>query len=83
MTPETLDYLELIWSEPGEVHEVRILDLPRQGTASGYFDSPEAMADAVAPWDGKGNIYVIPNPLPAALMARRQGGSIIERPKTM
>ena len=63
-------FLELLWS-PGEVREVRI---PRHNdhghTASGYFDSVEPLIEAVAPWDGRANVYVSLNPVQPSLLSR-------------
>ncbi len=39
-------------------------------TASGYFSSPGAAAEAVAVWDGQANVYVTLNPVDPALRAR-------------
>jgi hypothetical protein len=55
---------------PGAVHEVRI-PKTRQGTISGYFNCPEALADAVLGLDGKvEGIYITLNPCKLALLAR-------------
>ena len=63
-------FVELLW-KPGEVREVRIPKHNKYGhTASGYFDSPEALAMAAAKWDGKANLYLTLNPVNPALMAR-------------
>ncbi len=70
-------FAELLW-RPGDVREVRILDLPRKATASGYFDDPARLAAAVAPYDGKGNMFLTYNPVDPALMAREQGDRIAE-----
>jgi hypothetical protein len=56
---------------PGDVHEVRIPKAGRRGTISGYFDNPEALADAVGPLDGTvPAIYITLNPCKSALLAR-------------
>ncbi len=47
-------------------------------TASGYFDSPEALAEATARWDGRANIYLTLNPVDPALLARASN-RIVER----
>jgi hypothetical protein len=67
-TPTDLDrFLEVIW-RPGDVREARILT-PR-GTDSGYFDDPRRLAAAVAPYDGRHNVYLTLNPVAPALLAR-------------
>jgi P4 family phage/plasmid primase-like protien len=67
---DVLRFLNALW-RPGEVREVRIPRHNRYGnTASGYFDDPGRMAEAVADWDGKANIYVTINPANGALLAR-------------
>jgi hypothetical protein len=53
----------------GGVVEVRILNTPK-GTVSGYFDDLEALAQAVAEWDGRASIYVTANPVLPDLLAR-------------
>ena len=56
---------------PGAVHELRIPKAGRHGTISGYFDSIEALADAVLPLDGTvPAIYVTLSPCNPALLAR-------------
>jgi hypothetical protein len=56
---------------PGEVHEVRIPKAGRRGTISGYFDSFDALVDAVLPLDGTvPGIYITLNPCTRALLAR-------------
>ena len=63
-------FLDLIW-HPGDVHEIRIPKYNKYGhTATGYFDSPTALASAAAPWDGESNLYITLNPVNPALMAR-------------
>jgi Protein of unknown function (DUF3987) len=53
----------------GGVIEVRILGT-RKGTVSGYFNDLDALARAVAPWDGKASVYVTLNPVKPDLLAR-------------
>jgi len=56
--------------EAGETMEVRILNT-HQGTVSGYFNDPAKLAECVAEWDQKASgIYVTPNPVNPALLAR-------------
>jgi hypothetical protein len=56
---------------PGDVHEVRIPKAGHRGTISGYFNSPEALAEAVLPLDGTvPGIYITLNPCNPALLAR-------------
>ena len=64
------NFVELLWA-PGDVREVRIPKHNKYGhTASGYFDTPDAMAKAAAKWDGKANIYLTLNPVNRSLLAR-------------
>ena len=70
VTVDILRFVELLW-RPGDVREVRIPKYNKYGhTASGYFDSPESLAESAAKWDGKANLYFTPNPVNPALMAR-------------
>jgi hypothetical protein len=58
---------------PGSVAELRILNTPREGTASGYFnhDHISSMADAAAKWSGQvAGVYATVNPCNPALLAR-------------
>ncbi len=67
---EVTHFLEILW-QPGDVREVRVPRHNQWGhTASGYFDSPEALAEAALKYDGKANIYVTLNPVDPALLAR-------------
>src|SRR5215472_1134439 len=54
---------------PGQILEARILKSKRQIIA-GYFDSPEKLAEAVQPWNGKAPIYCTLNPVHPGLLAR-------------
>src|SRR5262245_17602011 len=57
--------------EPGTVHELRILGVPRAGTVSGYFDDFDMLADAAARHDGKAEgVYITLNPCRPELLAR-------------
>ena len=60
---------------PGEVYELRALKVPRHRTVSGYFDSPEQLANAALEADRMGApaIYVTMNPVNPALRARANG----------
>ncbi len=70
VTVDILRFVELLW-RPGDVREVRIPEYNKYGhTASGYFDSPESLAESAAKWDGKANLYFTLNPVNPALMAR-------------
>ena len=70
VTVDILRFVELLW-RPGDVREVRIPKYNKYGhTASGYFDSPESLAESAAKWDGKANLYFTLNPVNPALMAR-------------
>lgn len=66
-----------VLTEPGQVVELRILNAPRVGTVSGYFDDPEKLADAAARWSGKAPaVYVTPNPVnPRCSRGRTTGWS--------
>ena len=59
----------------GGITELRALDAVlqgdrRSGTASGYFDSPEKLADAVARIVSAKGVYVIPNAVNPDLLSR-------------
>ena len=70
VTVDILRFVELLW-RPGDDREVRIPKYNKYGhTASGYFDSPESLAESAAKWDGKANLYFTLNPVNPALMAR-------------
>lgn len=70
VTNSMLRFLDLLWL-PGDVREVRIPKHNKFGhTASGYFNSPEALASAAARWDGRANLYITLNPVNPALLAR-------------
>ena len=70
VTVDILRFVELLW-RPGDVREARIPKYSKYGhTASGYFDSPESLAESAAKWDGKANLYFTLNPVNPALMAR-------------
>lgn len=60
-------FLNLIWL-PGEVRELRSPQYSKFQTASGFFDSPSAMAKAAAAWDGRANLYVTLNPVKDELL---------------
>ena len=62
-----------IMAEPGQVIEVRILNIDgrRQRVDSGYFDDFTLLAQAVATYDGRAEgIYMTLNPVNPALLAR-------------
>jgi putative DNA primase/helicase len=63
-----LDGVRLL-ARHGGIVEARILKTPK-GTVSSYFDSPEAVAQAVVPWDGRASVYVTLNPVAPSLLAR-------------
>jgi hypothetical protein len=57
--------------EPGTVTEIRILNTPRDGTVSGYFDNGAAFTKAASGWSGKAPaVYTTLNPCTPALLAR-------------
>lgn len=64
----------------GAVIEIRILDLPRNAKASGYFNDWNKLEQEVKKFDGKGNIYHTINPVNTALLSRA-ANRIIERPR--
>src|SRR5262245_45686021 len=56
---------------PGTVAELRILNTPRHGTVSGYFNTSQPFVDAAAAWSGKAPaVYATLNPCNPALLAR-------------
>ncbi len=60
-----------LFFQPGEVFELRIPKAGRMGTVSGYFNDPEAFAEAAAHYNGKApGIYFSLNPVNPALQAR-------------
>jgi hypothetical protein len=66
-TTDLARFAALLW-RAGDVREVRI---PGPGrTDAGYFDSPDALVAAVAPLDGRRNVYVTVNPVDPALLGR-------------
>lgn len=72
MNPDILAGARLLM-EPGHVHELRVPKAGRRGTISGYFDSPEAMAEAAERLDADESIkgiYATLNPVNPALKAR-------------
>jgi hypothetical protein len=65
-----LRFAELLWQQ-GDVREVRVPNHNKfRSTASGYFDSPEALARGASAWDGRANVYLTLNPVNPALLAR-------------
>jgi len=66
---EILQFATALWQE-GDVREVRVLPRRKGAISSGYFDSPEKLADATAAYDGKGNAYITLNPVDPSLLAR-------------
>jgi hypothetical protein len=59
-----------VFCEPGEVHEMRILNTS-QATASGYFNDMDKLAEAAAQWDGRGDgVYLTINPTKPELLSR-------------
>ncbi len=70
VTADIERFLNIIWLA-GEVRELRSPKYNKYGhTLSGYFDNPAALAKAAIAWDGKANLYVTPNPVNPALLAR-------------
>ncbi len=56
---------------PSMVTELRILNTPRNGTASGYFNDAQAFVQAAQQWSGKAPaVYATLNPCNPALLAR-------------
>src|SRR5262245_7997185 len=67
----TIEPTASIFFKPGAVVERRILTTPRNGTVSGYFDSPQPFVDAARSWSGKAPaVYATLNPCNPALLAR-------------
>lgn len=57
--------------EPGDIIELRILNVPGIGIASGYFSDLDKLAGDAARWDGKApGIYVTLNPVKPELLDR-------------
>jgi ABC-type oligopeptide transport system ATPase subunit len=74
-------FVRLLWRE-GEIREVRIPKYkPYNFTASGYFDSPDRLAEAAVSWDCRANLYVTLNPVKPALLARANN-RILDRAET-
>jgi len=62
--------------KPNTVEEIRILNVQRNGTVSGYFDSLQQFVDAAAAWSGKApGVYTTLNPCNPVLLARAAKGS--------
>jgi hypothetical protein len=57
--------LEAIWI-PGGLRELRILGTS-QGTVAGFFDDPQALAEAAAPFNGRAQLYMTANLVDPAL----------------
>lgn len=62
------------------VVEARLLGVPRDGTLTGFFDNDAALVDAIAPYDGRCNIYLVMNEVPRELLARAHNR--LKRPAT-
>lgn len=56
--------------EPGQVVELRVLDVSKVGVMSGYFDNVKELVDAAIDLDGGGQVYLTVNPINPALLAR-------------
>lgn len=71
--PEDILQTARLVCPPGSVVELRVVKAGRYKTLSGYFDNPEALAEAAAALDGKAHVptvYVTLNPVNRDLMAR-------------
>ena len=78
--PLTADRAEIVRAlaailEPGQVTELRALDVVtptyrQPHTVSGYFDDPDALADAAVRLATAPGVYIVPNPVNRALLAR-------------
>jgi hypothetical protein len=56
---------------PDMVVEIRILNTPRNGTVSGYFNACQPFVQAARQWSGKAPaVYATLNPCNPALLAR-------------
>jgi hypothetical protein len=63
--------LSLIFTEPGEVHEIRMLPKGKDNVMSGYFDDIDKCVDACFKMDGiPEGIYITINPCKPELLAR-------------
>jgi hypothetical protein len=72
-------YIKRAWeivARDGAPREVRILKTERDGTVSGIFTDPEALAAAIASWDGVKSIYLTVNPLKPEMLARENVGKL-------
>ena len=72
-------YIARAWSliaADGEPREVRILKTEKDGTVSGIFTDGEAVASAIAKWDGVRSIYLTVNPLKPEMLARENVGKL-------
>src|SRR5205823_1725401 len=75
-----LDALDML-VEPGALVELCILEAPRAGTISGYFDDRAKLAETAVKYDGKGEgIYITFNQLGRRLLGRADN-RVIERAK--
>src|SRR5215831_5146427 len=64
------------------VVEIRVLNTPRQGTVSGYFNDVQAFSQAARQWSGKApGVYATLNTCNPALLAR-SANHLKERVKT-
>jgi hypothetical protein len=67
---------------PGAVVELRVLNTPRAGTVSGYFNDLDKLAHAAAQWSGNAPaVYFTLNPVNPALLARASN-RVAERAKS-
>src|SRR4029453_16953241 len=67
----TIERTASIFFKPDAVVELRILNTPRNGTVSGYFDSPQPFVDTPRFWSGEAPaVYATLNPCNPVLLAR-------------
>ncbi len=70
-----------VFIEEGQLFEMRIMNTPRGGTVSGYFDDRFKAVPAAIKWSGKApGVYFTLNPINSALLARANN-RLVERVK--
>ncbi len=69
--PAMIQQTATVLFRPGTVAELRVLNTPRNGTVSGYFDQMQPFVQAAEQWSGKAPaVYATLNPCNPALLAR-------------
>jgi hypothetical protein len=60
-----------IFFQPGDVTELRVLNVPGAGVVSGFYNDLDCLARDAARWDGKApGVYVVLNPVKPELLGR-------------